>query len=399
MNFEKIENAFEFIRNGASIKQENGLSGIPITRIETIWNEEIDINRFGYADISDTDVELYKKHLLKNGDLLMTHINSPKHLGKCALYEDEPKILIHGMNLLCLRPNANVSDPKFLRYYFKTKSFKGALSKISNQSVNQASFSAGKLKQVNIPLPPLEEQKQIAAILDAADELRQKDKALIAKYDELTQSLFLDMFGDTLQNPMGWEKRNLETICSHIVDCPHSTPKYVEEVTEFPCIRTTELKNGSIDWAKMKYLNTEAYSERIKRLKPVGGDIVYGREGSYGDAVIIPAGIKLSLGQRVMLFRPIYTIMNSQFMHAVVRSKGVYSQAQRVNAGSTVGHVNIKDIRKFNIIVPPLDLQNQFANRIQSIDSQKAKAQESLDKSEALLNSLLQKAFKGELTN
>ena len=139
--------------------------------------------------------------------------------------------------------------------------------------------------------------------------------------------------------------------------------------------------------------------ERIKRLKPVGGDIVYGREGSYGDAVIIPAGIKLSLGQRVMLFRPIYTIMNSQFMHAVVRSKGVYSQAQRVNAGSTVGHVNIKDIRKFNIIVPPFDLQNQFADRIQSIDSQKAKAQESLDKSEALFNSLLQKAFKGELTN
>ena len=147
----------------------------------------------------------------------------------------------------------------------------------------------------------------------------------------------------------------------------------------------------------MKYLSKEGYTERTKRLVPISGDIIYGREGSYGDAVIIPENIKISLGQRVMLFRPNKNYVNSVYLHSIVRSDYVYRQAVKVNSGSTVGHVNVKDIKKFIIIIPPLELQNQFAERVTIIEQQKAVAQASLEKSEELFNSLLQKAFKGEL--
>ena len=190
---------------------------------------------------------------------------------------------------------------------------------------------------------------------------------------------------------------NLFDICDEVIDCPHSTPKYVEKITEYPCIRTTELDNGNINWSKMKYLNHEGYIERTKRLIPKAGDVIYGREGTFGEAAIVPEGYKMSLGQRVMLFRPKKDIMNSIFFHAVIRSKGLYHQALRVNSGSTVGHVNVKDIKKFKLIKAPLSLQNQFAGSVQAIEAQKAQAQESLAKAEDLFNSLLQRAFKGEL--
>lgn len=302
-------------------------------------------------------------------------------------YVDFPfKVKSSAMKIL--KPIKEKADLRYLFYKMHTISLDTDLHK---------RYWISKYSQLQIPLPPLPTQQKIAAILDAADALRQKDKALQAKYDELTQALFLDMFGDVMKNPKQFPIKLLEELCEEIIDCPHSTPNYVEYNTEFPCIRTTELDNGAINWSKMKYLNYEGYIERTKRLVPKEGDIIYGREGSFGEAAIVPVGCKMSLGQRVMLFRPNSNLINSKFLHAVVRSNGVYKQALRVTSGSTVGHINVKDIKKFKLIVAPLGLQNQFAERVQAIEEQKAKAQASLEKAEELFNSLLQRAFKGEL--
>ena len=122
-----IGEVFEFVRNGASIKQEDNKSGYPITRIETIWNETIDDSRFGYADIFDNELIKHEKYLLEIGDILMTHINSPKHLGKSAMYNGLPEKLIHGMNLLCLRPDKKISDSKYLKHYLNSSYFKELL--------------------------------------------------------------------------------------------------------------------------------------------------------------------------------------------------------------------------------------------------------------------------------
>ncbi|EKD81293.1 MAG: type I restriction-modification system specificity subunit, partial [uncultured bacterium] len=198
MSWPEVEliDAVEFIRNGASIKQTDGAKGLPITRIETIWNSEIDSNRFGYADIFEESLGGYADYLLNPGDLLISHINSLKHLGKTAIYKGLPAKVIHGMNLLSLRPKKDFLDSSYAYFYFNSGFFKAYVTRIANQSVNQASFSAGNLKSIKIPLPPLPIQKKIAAVLEKADELRRKREEQIKRLDDLLQATFLDMFGD-----------------------------------------------------------------------------------------------------------------------------------------------------------------------------------------------------------
>ena len=149
----------EFIRNGISIKQNKGLKGYPITRIETISEGSINRERMGYADIYD--LSKYEQYLLTKGDILLSHINSPIHIGKSAVYtpiSDEEKI-IHGMNLLCIR--LKEVDSCFINYFFNSKTFRYSLFPFIKHAVNQASINIGNLRNIYIPLPPLAEQHRI----------------------------------------------------------------------------------------------------------------------------------------------------------------------------------------------------------------------------------------------
>jgi type I restriction enzyme, S subunit len=290
----------------------------------------------------------------------------------------------------------SIIDIVYVKYYLQTRLFSGQLRRLITGSA-QLNFGPSHIKKIKIPLPSLSEQKRIAGILDAADSYRQKTKALIAKYDALTQSLFLDMFGDPITNPLGWDMFTNDDINIKIVDCPHSTPKYVDSISNYPCIRTSEIKNGSIEWKSMKYLNKENHIERIARLEPLEDDLIFGREGLVGEIALIPKNISISLGQRVMLFRVNKKIILPLFYHALIMSNGIQQKIKSKTIGATVKRINIKDVKLIELPVPPLTLQNQFADRVAVIEKQKALAQDSLVQAEDLFNSLLQKAFKGEL--
>ena len=155
----KLGDLSEFIRNGISIKQDKGLKGYSITRIETISDGSINRERMGYADIYD--LSKYEQYLLTKGDILLSHINSPIHIGKSAVYtpiSDEEKI-IHGMNLLCIR--LKEVDSCFINYFFNSKTFRYSLFPFIKHAVNQASINIGNLRNIYISLPPLAEQHRI----------------------------------------------------------------------------------------------------------------------------------------------------------------------------------------------------------------------------------------------
>src|SRR4051812_5143678 len=115
-----LEDLVEFIRNGLSINNRNGVGGIPITRIETISDHAIDPRRVGYAGVGPGERDEW---LLKPGDILFSHINSVSHLGKCALYEGTPERLLHGMNLLNIRPRKDLVLPRYLVRALRTDVF------------------------------------------------------------------------------------------------------------------------------------------------------------------------------------------------------------------------------------------------------------------------------------
>ena len=246
------------------------------------------------------------------------------------------------------------------------------------------------LESIQIPLPPLPQQQKIANILDAADALRQNDKALIAKYDELTQALFLDMFGDPVSNPKGWEKVELKKLLKNVSKIGR----------DFNVKNIQYVDISSIDNSKFLITSTTNYllQDRPSRAQQIieNGDVLFEtvRPNLKNIAINTVSGFIASTGFYVCRCND---KINNRYLFEVLKSDSVTNYFVGITAGANYPAVKSSDVSKLLISLPPIDLQNQFAERVAVIEEQKAIAQKSLEHSERLFNSLLQKAFKGEL--
>lgn len=165
--------------------------------------------------------------------------------------------------------------------------------------------------------------------------------------------------------PEGWVWCRLEELCTEIVDCPHSTPKYLESETGFYGIDTTCI-NAKGEIVRLRNVSKDTYEERILRLVPKEGDIVYSREGSIGQSVILPKGLKACLGQRVMLFRlPLF--ITSTFLKIILDTDFYLNQILKNHKGMGAKHVNVKDIRLSIIPLPPLPEQAAIVARVEAL--------------------------------
>ena len=248
--------------------------------------------------------------------------------------------------------------PEYIFYLFKYKNWEEG----SNKAVMGKTLNKATLSEIEVEICSIEKQRQIVSILDKIMSAVDGRKQELQLLDELIKARFVELFED------GESQINtVEELCSEIVDCPHTTPKYEGELKN-PAIRTSEIKKGYIIWDSMRYVSDEEYEERVARLRPEAGDIVYGREGTFGNAAVLPEGYKFCLGQRVMLLRPDYSKCTSKYLlHAVV-SDDVYRQALEKNNASTVAHVNVKDVKQFKIPLPSFEKQNQFEVFVNQVD-------------------------------
>ena len=301
--------------------------------------------------------------------------------------------LIHGMNLLCLRPIRDKCFPKYINYFFSSGQFKNQLPKISNQSVNQASFPAGKLKKLKINLPPLETQKRIAKILDDAAALRDKTAQLLKEYDLLAQSIFLDMFGDPISNNKNLDKISLKEITNI---SSGSTPSRKNESNfngHIPWVKTGEVNSNLILDTEEKITEEGLKSSSCKIYKK-GSLIIamYGQGKTRGRVSVL--GVPATTNQACAVLSPSEK-MNFTYLYEHI--KMVYKDLRSLGRGGGQPNLNAALIKNYKVLNPPAELQNQFAEKIALIEQQKALAKQELQESEDLFNCLLQKAFKGEL--
>ena len=281
-------------------------------------------------------------------------------------------------------------NPQFLLKSVLGGGFLSQVRQSSFGATNRMRIKEEVLGQFSIGLPPLARQEEIIGILDRAQAVVDARQAQLQKLDELVKARFVEMFG-TICEPH-YPVVEIERLCSCIVDCPHETPKYEGELIH-PAIRTSELKGSSIDWSSMRYVSESEYQQRIKRMKPMPGDIVYAREGTYGDAAILPTGYEFCLGQRTMLFRASADVcMPEYLLHALI-SPDVKRQADELNVGSTVPHVNVRDAKRFKVMCPNLDIQQEFAAFVAQVDKSGAAVRKALEEAQLLFDSLMQKYF------
>jgi len=266
------------------------------------------------------------------------------------------------------------------------------LNQYASQS-GQPLISFGRIKDVKIPFPPLPDQKRIAAILDEADKLRQLDKQLLEKYYKLAQSLFLDMFGDPVVNPKGWEKKKLNDLGK--IQTGNTPPRAKKENygTFIEWIKTNNI-NTPFDYLTTaeEFLSKEGLTKgRLAHSGSILVTCIAGSKSVIGNAAI--ANRDVTFNQQINAISP--NNDNVKFLYHQFKNAKGYIQTFSTN--SMKGMINKTAFGSINFIVPPIELQNQFAERIAAIEAQKAQVQTTLANSNNLFDSLLQKAFKGAL--
>ena len=383
------------IGNGFAFKSTQfQQSGVPLLRISNISNSRVSFGK-GTVFLEETHLTTHKNFLVNKGDVVIAL--SGATTGKYGVYlHEEPCLLNQRIGIIRKGESEKLNLQYF--YFYLTKLKSEILSKA--QGAAQPNISTKDIGQFKIPLPPLHEQQKIAAILDAADQLRQKDQQLIEHYTRLGQALFLEMFGDPVGNPMGWEEFALKSLFSASPRIGTTTPASEDGITKV--VRVGEIGQKQINFSKCKNVNLNEKEQ--ERYLLCTGDIVLARAiGSIshlGKASLFESyNTPVVFDSHVMRLRFDHSLISPEFFYNWMQSAGGRAIFLK-NSGQTAVQFNInaKQISGIKIKLPPIVLQNQFAQHIEAIEQQKQSAQSSLEKSEALFNSLLQRAFKGELT-
>ena len=307
-------------------------------------------------------------------------LSSRAPIGKVAIAGCEMYCNQGFKNLIC----SNVIDSRYLYWFLKGKT---AYLNSLGRGATFKEISKQIVASIEIEVPSLDQQIAIVQLLERISEIMKARKQELRTLDTLIKARFVEMFDDG-ESPM----KTVEELCSEIVDCPHTTPRYEGEL-KHPAIRTSEIKKGYIAWDTMRYVSDEEYEERVARLRPEKGDIVYGREGTFGNAAVLPGGYSFCLGQRVMLLRPDYSKCTSEYLLHAVISDDVYRQAVEKNNASTVAHVNVKDVKQFKVPLPSFEKQRSFAYYVSQVEKSKVVVQAALDKAQLLFDSLMQQYF------
>ena len=281
-------------------------------------------------------------------------------------------------------------------YYF----LEGYIEELRKQSIGGVIkyIKLGNLADALIELPPIREQKYIVNLMNISSELISLRKDTINKLDLLIKARFVEMFGDPQINEKGFTKASMGEYLSLLTDFSSngsynaldSGVTMYDEPNYAWMVRTTDLESG--DMSSIKYIDKKAY-ELLSKSKIFGGEIIMNKIGSAGKIYIMPKlTMPASLGRNAFMFRYDERI-NNIFMYYLLTSDYGQREIQQYVRGAVTKTITKDDARSVLIIVPPLELQQQFAGFVQQVDKSKLAVQQSLEKTQLLFDSLMQEYF------
>lgn len=328
---------------------------------------------------------------LKAGDIVFARTGATT--GKSFLISECPTDAVFASYLIRVRVG-NTAEPRFVSHYFQTPHYWAQVTK-SARGAAQPGINATTLKSLKIPLPPLAEQQRIAEVLDKADALRVKRRAALAKLDSLTQSVFLDMFGDPVSNPKGWPRAVLGDVIFSASDGPHVSPQYVEDGTPF--LSTRHIRAGEISWDDLKFIGYEDAEIQWKKCRPEYGDILYTKGGTTGLAAAVRTKRPFAIWVHVALLKPNPVKVNFAWLETMLNTAFCYGQSQVLTHGIANRDLGLTRMVHIKLYLPPLEKQQDFSKRLTLVDKLRQSHRTALVKLEDLFSSLQHRAFRGEL--
>lgn len=307
---------------------------------------------------------------------------------------DKPKAyLINGKSWVnnhahVLRAKKNITINKYLLNFLNTFHYKGFVSGATRLKLNQS-----RMAKIPIPIAPLKQQEKIVKILDLTSNLIEKQKELLEKYDLFLKSKFIEMFGDPIKNPMGWKTDKLGKLSEWKGGGTPSRkkPEYFEG--NIPWITTTSLGKLFINEENaVEFITNEAVKNSATKIIPINSIIIGTRVGVGKVSINM---IELCTNQDIMSMTNISIKLSNIFLYFFINYYNEFLKSQQ--RGATIQGITAPVLKDLNTILPPIKEQNKFASIVEKIETIKEKENKKLNQLEDLHNSLMQKAFKGEV--
>lgn len=408
--WKKLGELITLLQNGINGSQNDDGKGVPVSRIETIQNNDIDPKRIKYIEAKESDVEKYKYN---KGDLIFSHINSFEIVGKVAIFNGQVNNLIHGVNLLRLVVVDEIA-PKYLYRYIESNVFRFFLEPNIKKAINQASVNQKNLKNIFVPVTSKEEQTRIVKKLDALLSRIDQATAALKHSLELTDALFASSLNQafnplgaplqtdgTYQLPDGWEWRELKQLCTfENGDRGKNYPSRAHFVDEgIPVINAGALNGWNIVEKELNFITKERF-DLIGSGKIKLGDLLFCLRGSIGKSALNNKLTHGAIASSLVIVR-VMEALDSNYLLFYFNSPLSRFFINHYNNGAAQPNLSARSLMSFKIPVFRLEEQQQITQKLTTLQTKtqasKAALNAKLTQLEQLKASLLDAAFRGEL--
>lgn len=392
----KLSDVLQFIRGVTFSPEELVVGGEPgamaCMRTKNI-QKELDDSDLIYVPAS---VVKREEQVLQESDLLISSANSWELVGKTVRVGKLSYPATAGGFIAILRPNREWVDPEYLFRFISWGRTQHEIRHLGRQTTNISNLDRERFLELPIPLPPLAIQRQIGKILEQADCLRRQAQQMEAELDRLAQALFLEMFGDPVTNPKGWPIKSIQDVAKVTTG---NTPSRAR----------SEYFGGYVEWIKSDNINTPSWrlTTAEEYLSEAGAEVgrivesgavlltcIAGSPDCIGNAAITDRKVAFNQQINAVIPKDEFMVAEYFYMLCLVGKKII----QSASTNSMKGMVSKGSLEKLKIPVPPIELQELYRQRFLEVGKSAALSDSKIVAMTVLFNSLMQRAFKGELT-
>lgn len=372
----------------------------PKSEVDDYWNGDIPWTT--PKDLSDLDGKFLNDTPRKITSLGLKNCSSELLPCNSVLFSSRAPIGHVAINTVPMATNQGFKsmvpgprlDASFL--YWWLKCHRSQLEQLGNGATFKE-VSKAVVERIEIPLPPLDEQKRIAAILDQADDLRRKRQRALDRLNQLGQAIFIEMFGDPVINPKTWPVVIAESIATRITVGLVVRPASYYCEAGVPAIRGTNIKPSGIDSTDLVYFSARDNETKLEKSRIWKDDIVIVRSGRPGLAAVVPEEFHGANAIDVLIFTPDKNMVTPHFIRDLINSEGGKRLVLAESRGQIQQHFNVGSLSAAEFFLPPLQLQQEYENRVKRLYNQTGLAEAALVASDTLFTSLQHRAFRGEL--
>lgn len=390
-----------FFQEGPGVRNtQYTTEGVKLLNVANLVDGKVDLSKSDRYISEDEAYGKYKHFLCDAGDFVIASSGiKVEYIDKKMGFVDESMLPLC-MNTSTIRFKVlddNKLRIRYFMYYLKSQHFKDQLFKQITGSA-QLNYGPSHLKKMIMPLISLSKQDEIIACMDKVQSVIEMRRQELVKLDDLIKARFVEMFGNPVNNEKGFVKAPMGDYMTLLTDfSSNGSYKTLDSgVTMYDepnyawMVRTTDLESG--DMTSIKYIDENAY-ELLAKSKIYGGEIIMNKIGTAGKIYLMPQiDMPASLGRNAFMFRYDDRI-NVKFLYHLLTSEYGQREIQQYVRGAVTKTITKNDARAVLIMVPPIELQNEFEAFVKQVDKSKVEVQKALDETQKLFDSLMQQCF------